>query len=207
MNASDRRNLRLAMLRFVYEASQGDPHRFVTAQQWASAAQRVGADYAETNGAMNYLHQQGLLQRRSLDGHYTITPHGIDFVEDEELDARPELAIPAVNITNIHAPTGSVQIGGSGNTANVQQAIHLPDDLTTQIAELRAAVEAIEDRQQARDAAEALALLEEQATRDTPNSTMVKATGEALKEHLPDMVPTIIALVSYVVGKATGQIP
>lgn len=147
---------------------------------------------------MKYLSEQGLLKCQTMRGRYGLTSYGIDYVEAEELDQRPELALPATfQVTqNFHGSTGAVQVG-SDNVANVQQTIGVPADLVDKFAELRGAVEALELEDRT-EALEFIETLEEQAASDQPKPGLVRVTGEALKEHLPGWVPTIMAILTWI---------
>ncbi|MEZ4438606.1 MAG: hypothetical protein R3B72_05935 [Polyangiaceae bacterium] len=204
MKSSERQTLRLAILRFIYEHTSGDSRGWVAKESVYGAARQAGASDREVDAAIDYLQQGGWLRWYGT-AKFGITRPGVDFVEKHELDAQPGLALANINITTINAPTGSVQVGGSGNTANVQQTVGVPADLAEEFARLRAAVEDLEDGE---EATELLVELERQAASESPGKAVVRATGEALVKDLPShLTATIRAVVAWIIGKVTGAIP
>lgn len=203
MLARERKKLRLALLRFVYESTGGHLLSAVPQPIVRKAAHDLGAVSYEAEAAITYLVDQCQLQWK---GHnLSMTAMGIDFVEEEKLDEQPELAIPIVNITNINAPTGSVQIGGSGNRATVQPRVNIPSEIVESLGELKTAVTAIEDAHQAEEAEELLDGLRLYAEIDAPGKALVKVTGEALSRHLPKYQAAIRMIVGWVVSRIVGS--
>ena len=136
MTLEEKKKARYLLLKALYDATDGDSDE---SAEWEKVAVQAGLDTKAADGAITYLHNEGLLERQTRED-IAITHAGV--VEIEKAQSHPEKPttyFPPVNIINIHgANNAPIQQG----TIDSHQTVHLAppavNDIRSLLIELKA---------------------------------------------------------------------
>jgi hypothetical protein len=143
MTLEEKKKYRLLFLKKLYEECDGDTLALIDMHQLGS---EIGIPGDSVYTTAQYLHAEGLLQIRTMDGNVSITHDGILEIEEaiENPDEQTE-HFPPINIININSMENSViQQGSPGgiqtvtfNTNDFGQIRKLIDELESQFKNIK----------------------------------------------------------------------
>lgn len=127
---------RLRVLKAIYDMTDGQTNAYASE---AELYEHAGLASDEGSMAVDYLVHEDLLSRMSVDD-IGITHFGVREVEaalaDNGAAGTEHFSPGAITLVqNFHAPVGSVQTGGQGNTANVSQTVGVHSGDVVKLAE------------------------------------------------------------------------
>ena len=128
---------RFLFLKALYEATDGNPTRYVSMHELGPA---IGLSQEETSDAYHFLRQEGLVRQLGAGGSIVIEHEGVRQVENAIAQPdQPTHYFPPVNIINVESMQGSQIVQGSSQTTITNQPITGAkiDDLRSLLTQIR----------------------------------------------------------------------
>lgn len=130
---------RFLFLKALYEATDGDPTRYVSMHELGP---EIGLTPEETGDAYHFLRQEGLIRQLGAGGSIVIEHEGVRHVENAIAQPeRPTQFFPPVNIIHVESMLGSQIVQGSSQTTITNQPVTEAsiEDLRNLLAQIRQA--------------------------------------------------------------------